>query len=91
MKPLILLVALWSALVLPCCANHGAASPDTVTLSAASAGSPSGTSSASSKSTSSYRAPAADTKSSGGTVQVKGYYRKDGTYVRPHTRRKPRS
>lgn len=21
---------------------------------------------------------------------VKGYYRKDGTYVRPHTRRKPR-
>lgn len=28
--------------------------------------------------------------SSGGTVQVKGYYRKDGTYVRPHTRRAPR-
>lgn len=26
----------------------------------------------------------------GGTVQVKGYYRKDGTYVRPHTRRAPR-
>ena len=25
---------------------------------------------------------------SGGTVQVKGYYRKDGTYVRPYTRRK---
>jgi hypothetical protein len=23
---------------------------------------------------------------SGGTVHVKGYYRKDGTYVRPHTR-----
>lgn len=23
-------------------------------------------------------------------VRVKGYYRKDGTYVRPHTRRKPR-
>lgn len=28
-------------------------------------------------------------KSTGGTVQVKGYYRKDGTYVRPHTRRAP--
>lgn len=27
--------------------------------------------------------------STGGTVQVRGYYRKDGTYVRPHTRRKP--
>jgi hypothetical protein len=27
---------------------------------------------------------------SGGTVHVKGYYRKDGTYVRPHTRRAPR-
>jgi hypothetical protein len=26
----------------------------------------------------------------GGTVQVKGYYRKDGTYVRPHTRSAPR-
>ena len=25
---------------------------------------------------------------SGGTIYVKGYYRKDGTYVRPHTRRK---
>lgn len=24
----------------------------------------------------------------GGPVQVKGYYRKDGTYVRPHTRRR---
>ena len=28
--------------------------------------------------------------SSGGTVQVKGYTRKDGTYVRPHTRSAPR-
>ncbi len=28
---------------------------------------------------------------SSGTVQVKGYYRKDGTYVRPHTRSKPKS
>lgn len=27
---------------------------------------------------------------SGGTVQVKGYTRKDGTYVRPHTRSAPR-
>lgn len=24
-----------------------------------------------------------------GTVRVKGYYRKDGTYVRPHTRKSP--
>ncbi len=29
--------------------------------------------------------------SSGGTVHVKGYYRKDGTYVRPHTRSAPGS
>ncbi len=29
-------------------------------------------------------------RSSGGTVQVKGYYRKNGTYVRPHTRSAPR-
>lgn len=28
--------------------------------------------------------------SSGGSVQVKGYTRKDGTYVRPHTRSAPR-
>lgn len=28
--------------------------------------------------------------SSGGTVSVRGYYRKDGTYVRPHTRSAPR-
>ena len=27
---------------------------------------------------------------SSGTVRVKGYYRKDGTYVKPHTRRKPK-
>lgn len=26
-----------------------------------------------------------------GKVYVKGYYRKDGTYVRPHTRSKPKS
>lgn len=30
------------------------------------------------------------TKSTGGTVQVKGYTRKDGTYVRPHTRSAPK-
>lgn len=29
-------------------------------------------------------------KSSGGTVHVKGYTRKDGTYVSPHTRSAPR-
>lgn len=28
--------------------------------------------------------------SSGGSVQVKGYTRKDGTYVKPHTRSAPR-
>ncbi|MDO5665356.1 MAG: hypothetical protein Q4G63_08885 [Bacteroidia bacterium] len=27
----------------------------------------------------------------GGSVNVKGYYRKDGTYVRPHTRSSPKS
>jgi endonuclease YncB( thermonuclease family) len=35
-------------------------------------------------------APAAGDSSTGGTVNVKGYYRKDGTYVRPHTRSAPR-
>lgn len=30
------------------------------------------------------------TSSSAGTVQVKGYTRKDGTYVKPHTRSAPR-
>lgn len=29
--------------------------------------------------------------SSGGTVNVKGYYRKNGTYVSPHTRSSPKS
>lgn len=28
--------------------------------------------------------------STGGRVHVRGYYRKDGTYVRPHTRSRPR-
>lgn len=37
-------------------------------------------------------APVSTSSSSGssGRVQVKGYYRKDGTYVRPHTRSAPR-
>lgn len=35
-------------------------------------------------------AAAAEQASTGGTVHVKGYFRKDGTYVRPHTRRAPR-
>lgn len=29
--------------------------------------------------------------SAGGTVYVKGYYRKDGTYVKPHTRKAPKT
>lgn len=33
--------------------------------------------------------PPADTSPGRGTVQVRGYYRKDGTYVRPHTRKSP--
>jgi micrococcal nuclease len=37
--------------------------------------------------TSTYSIP---TYSGSGTVQVKGYYRKDGTYVKPHTRSKPK-
>ncbi len=28
--------------------------------------------------------------SGGGSVHVRGYYRRDGTYVRPHTRHRPR-
>ena len=30
------------------------------------------------------------TRTGGGTVDVRGYYRKNGTYVSPHTRRPPR-
>jgi len=38
-----------------------------------------------------YRPPSTYTHSySSDRVHVKGYYRKDGTYVRPHTRSKPR-
>jgi hypothetical protein len=44
----------------------------------------SGSSSGSVKSSSS------KSSSSGGAVSVKGYYRKDGTYVRPHTRSAPK-
>jgi len=43
-------------------------------------------SSSNGSSSSSYR----PSTSSGGSVQVNGYYRKDGTYVRPHTRSAPR-
>jgi len=32
--------------------------------------------------------PSNNSVNTGGTVYVKGYYRKDGTYVRPHTRKK---
>jgi len=32
----------------------------------------------------------ATSSSIGGSVSVKGYYRKDGTYVRPHTRKAPK-
>ena len=46
------------------------------------------TNSSSSYSNSSAKSYSTSSKSSGGSVSVKGYYRKDGTYVRPHTRRK---
>jgi hypothetical protein len=36
------------------------------------------------------RGPSVKPKGSGGRVQVRGYTRKDGTYVAPHTRRAPR-
>jgi hypothetical protein len=36
------------------------------------------------------RSSAAPTYSPARTVNVRGYYRKDGTYVRPHTRSAPR-
>ncbi|RZL17069.1 MAG: hypothetical protein EOO89_09790 [Pedobacter sp.] len=42
------------------------------------------------KPSSSYGSGSTTTKSIGGTVHVKGYTRKDGTYVRPHTRSAPR-
>jgi len=37
------------------------------------------------------RSKSSETTSSGGTVQVKGYYRKNGTYVQPYTRSAPHS
>lgn len=39
---------------------------------------------------SSYSARPSSSYSGGGSVRVKGYYRKDGTYVRSHTRRRRR-
>ncbi|AZB08464.1 hypothetical protein EG344_06195 [Chryseobacterium sp. G0162] len=38
---------------------------------------------------STYNYSSSRTNSSGGSVSVKGYHRKDGTYVRPHTRSAP--
>ncbi len=35
--------------------------------------------------------PSVAPSTSGGPVQVRGYRRRDGTYVRPHTRSRPRS
>jgi hypothetical protein len=40
--------------------------------------------------TSSYTPSSSSTYSGGGTVHVRGYYRKNGTYVAPYTRRAPR-
>jgi len=48
------------------------------------------TSTTSSGSTRSSGTSTKTTSSSGGTVHVKGYTRKDGTYVRPHTRSAPK-
>jgi hypothetical protein len=45
---------------------------------------------ASSGSPGSTAAPAALGPTTGGPVHVKGYFKKDGTYVKPHTRRSPR-
>lgn len=42
-----------------------------------------------SKKRSSSYSPNLGSYSSGGSVSVKGYYRKDGTYVKPHTRKAP--
>jgi hypothetical protein len=39
--------------------------------------------------TSTYNYSSGSSRSSGGSVSVKGYHRKDGTYVRPHTRSAP--
>lgn len=41
-------------------------------------------------SSASTRSSSSNYTSSGKTVNVKGYYRKNGTYVRPHTRSAPR-
>lgn len=50
-----------------------------------------GYSSTKTQNTNNYNYNSTSKSSSGGTVNVKGYYRKDGTYVRPHTRRSPSS
>jgi hypothetical protein len=42
------------------------------------------------RSSTSTTAKSSYTPGSGAPVQVKGYYRKDGTYVRPHTRSAPK-
>lgn len=42
------------------------------------------------KTPSNYTTRNSSTNSSGGTVHVKGYTRKDGTYVRPHIRSAPK-
>lgn len=57
---------------------------------ASSQPSPPRTYSAPSYSTPPYSTPSHSEGSSGDSVQVRGYYRKDGTYVQPHTRRSPR-
>lgn len=43
-----------------------------------------------SNSSTGYYNSSSSSKGSGGTVNVKGYYRKNGTYVSPHTRSAPR-
>jgi hypothetical protein len=42
------------------------------------------------KNTNNYSSSKSYSGSSGGSVNVKGYYRKNGTYVRPHTRSAPK-
>ena len=48
-----------------------------------------GSTSGYSYSSSSYSGSSGYSGTGGGSVYVRGYYRKDGTYVRPHTRSRP--
>jgi len=62
----------------------------TIPSTGSTSGSQSSSSQSSSTSNSTYNYSSSNYSTRPKTVNVKGYYRKDGTYVRPHTRSAPR-